>query len=99
MKLKPAAIRILEPFAVFGIIVGITAKIVIPILRSSSDLSLSASTILLQAGWLIGALCGFLYVVGVLRHLWQSSTSGKILFLLLLFIFAALALATPIMQL
>lgn len=97
MRLKPAAARVLEPFAVFGIIVGVTAKLIIPILESSIGISVVVGSALFRAGWLIGALCGLLYVGVLLRHLWQSSTGEKFLYMLLLLIFAALTLFTPIM--
>jgi hypothetical protein len=96
-RLKPAANRSLEPFAVFAIAIGL-GQITTRITTDGSRVVTATTVPLLIWFWALGAAGALAYSIVVLRYMLRAGVPDRALYLINAFLYFALLLATPLVK-
>jgi hypothetical protein len=94
INIKKGKIRILEPFAIFAIIVGIGINIVVPLVVASVKITSAAMAETTKIIWFFAAICSLTYALIFLRYLFRNESLDRLLYLIIVSIFTALIVLT-----
>jgi predicted membrane protein len=94
MKIKKDSVRILEPYAVFFIIVGLGIGIFVPVITTFWKVSDETKAMMVKLIWLVAAFCGLAYSLIVLRYLIRQSVLNRLLYFIMVIIFVTLTVIT-----
>jgi hypothetical protein len=94
MKIQKNSVRVLEPFAVFCIIIGLGIGIFVPIVTAFWKVNDETKAIIVKLIWLVAALCSLAYSLIVLRYLICQSVLDRLLYFFMAMIFAVLTILT-----
>ena len=89
-KIGKDKVRILEPFAIFCIIVGIGINIIVPLVTTSARISSGAKVEATKAIWFVAATSALIYSLVLLRYLFTKSILDRLLYFIMAAIFAIL---------
>src|SRR5437867_9080262 len=94
---KPAAIRSLEPVAVFVISIGL-GQIIARIMTGGNRVVTATTIPMLMWFWALAAAGALVYSLVVLRYMLRGSVPDRALYLFYALLFFALLLATPLVN-
>jgi hypothetical protein len=97
MRFERAQTRLLEPFAICGILVGL-AMIALRILLASSNLPKDTALALFKASIVVAALVAMVYSVFSLRDKLKGPFSDRILYVVVIVIFAGIIVGTLVLM-
>jgi hypothetical protein len=86
-KIEKDRVRILEPFAIFGIIVGVGINIIVPLIAASAKISSDAKAETTKIIWLVASVLALAYSLIVLKYLFKKGALDRLLYLIMATIF------------
>jgi FtsH-binding integral membrane protein len=93
-NLRKGKVRILEPFALFAIVVGVGINIVVPLVVTSAETNSAAKAETTRVIWFFAAVCGLTYALVLLRYLFKNGALDRLLYFIMVAIFVLLAAFT-----
>jgi hypothetical protein len=72
MKIQKSAVRILEPIAIFFIIVGVGINIAVPLIDAFGKFNSEARATWIKTIWFCAAFCGLVYSLIALKYLLRN---------------------------